>query len=130
LNRPLIFLGHSLGGIVIKQALINAFPIDPLKHDHTPWRDISESTKHLFFFGVPSQGIHYEELVGMVGGTHTEQIARDLQLNHEGGPSPFLDGLNNAFCVIAGETLTITCYHESKPTLIVSVINLFSGIQI
>ena len=48
-KRPLLLLGHSLGGILIKQALVNAFG-DP-RH-----RDIQEATSGLIFFGTPHGG--------------------------------------------------------------------------
>ncbi|KAH8691538.1 hypothetical protein BGW36DRAFT_388505 [Talaromyces proteolyticus] len=49
-RRPLIFIGHSLGGIVIKQALITA------KIRSQQYKDILESTWHLIFLGTPHQG--------------------------------------------------------------------------
>ena len=48
-KRPLLLLGHSLGGILIKQALVNAFN-DPI------YRDIQEATYGLVFFGTPHGG--------------------------------------------------------------------------
>ncbi|KAI9889263.1 MAG: hypothetical protein M1814_005638 [Vezdaea aestivalis] len=47
--RPLIFIGHSLGGIVIKQALFHAV-IDPR------YKSIHESAAGIIFFGTPHQG--------------------------------------------------------------------------
>ena len=48
-KRPLLLLGHSLGGILIKQALVNALS-DPR------YRDIQEATSGLIFFGTPHGG--------------------------------------------------------------------------
>ncbi|KAK3365350.1 Alpha/Beta hydrolase protein [Lasiosphaeria ovina] len=48
--RPIIFIGHSLGGIVIKQALTFA------THSETKWKGIVESTKGVVFFGTPHRG--------------------------------------------------------------------------
>ena len=52
LNRPILFICHSLGGIVFKQALI-------LAHNRSldkGFVDISENTKAVAFLGVPHQG--------------------------------------------------------------------------
>ncbi|KAI1197061.1 hypothetical protein F5X97DRAFT_334208 [Nemania serpens] len=47
--RPLILVGHSLGGLLIKQALVNA-------HDNAHYSDIESSVKGLVFFGTPHEG--------------------------------------------------------------------------
>ncbi|KAH6706632.1 Alpha/Beta hydrolase protein [Leptodontidium sp. MPI-SDFR-AT-0119] len=49
-NRPIIFIGHSLGGLVIKQALINA------THNSHQYGSIKQATYSLVFFGTPHQG--------------------------------------------------------------------------
>ncbi|KAK3990804.1 Alpha/Beta hydrolase protein [Cladorrhinum sp. PSN332] len=48
-GRPIVFLGHSLGGIIIKQAL-------RLAKQDPAFRDISTSTKGIVFFGTPHRG--------------------------------------------------------------------------
>lgn len=48
-HRPIVLLGHSLGGILIKQALVNA-------HSNTRYRPIKEATCGLVFFGTPHAG--------------------------------------------------------------------------
>ncbi|KAF8857571.1 hypothetical protein BDZ45DRAFT_744234 [Acephala macrosclerotiorum] len=48
-NRPLVFIGHSLGGLVIKQALI-------LAQDETLYMSIYNSLRGVIFFGTPHQG--------------------------------------------------------------------------
>jgi pimeloyl-ACP methyl ester carboxylesterase len=49
LCRPIIFVAHSLGGLVVKEALVTAKSNDRYK-------EIRESTRGLVFFGVPHQG--------------------------------------------------------------------------
>ncbi|RDL38237.1 uncharacterized protein BP5553_02577 [Venustampulla echinocandica] len=49
INRPIIFIGHSLGGIVIKQALI----ISSNSPDYIP---LCKSTIGTLFFGTPHRG--------------------------------------------------------------------------
>lgn len=48
-DRPILLLGHSLGGILIKQALVNA-------HSNARYRPIKEATSGLVFFGTPHAG--------------------------------------------------------------------------
>ncbi|GFF98651.1 hypothetical protein IFM53868_09897 [Aspergillus udagawae] len=47
-HTPLIFLCHGLGGILVKQALVNAS-----QNDH--YRGIKTATRGLAFFGTPHQ---------------------------------------------------------------------------
>jgi hypothetical protein len=54
--RPIIFLGHGIGGIVIKQALL----------DH---RDILDLTNHVLFFDTPHDGMDCEQWT-LVTGRH------------------------------------------------------------
>ena len=48
-KRPLLLVGHSLGGILIKQALVNAW-------SNPRYKDIQEATYGLIFFGTPHGG--------------------------------------------------------------------------
>ena len=48
-TRPLILLGHSMGGLLIKQALINA-------HNNPKYTPIKDSTTGLVFFATPHRG--------------------------------------------------------------------------
>ena len=60
-NRPLIFIAHSLGGLVLKQALIQLASTDGFD------RRIVQSTYGILFFGVPNQGMNISPLLAMVG---------------------------------------------------------------
>ncbi|KAK2850704.1 hypothetical protein FQN49_005404 [Arthroderma sp. PD_2] len=48
-SRPLILLGHSLGGLLVKQALINA-------HNNEEYDSIKKATTGLAFFATPHRG--------------------------------------------------------------------------
>ena len=51
-QRPIVFVAHSLGGLVVKQALIEA-----RKQTHDPdLLDIYDSTHAVIFFGTPHRG--------------------------------------------------------------------------
>ncbi|KAK0665214.1 hypothetical protein QBC41DRAFT_16307 [Cercophora samala] len=48
-TRPILFIGHSLGGLLIKQALINA-------HNNPKFTEIKDVTTGLAFFATPHNG--------------------------------------------------------------------------
>ena len=48
-TRPILFLGHSMGGLLIKQALINA-------HNNPKYTPIKDATTGLAFFATPHHG--------------------------------------------------------------------------
>lgn len=49
ISRPIVLLGHSLGGQLIKQALINA-------HNNPKYTPIKNATTGLVFFATPHRG--------------------------------------------------------------------------
>ncbi|KAH7235326.1 hypothetical protein BKA59DRAFT_532564 [Fusarium tricinctum] len=60
--RPIIFIAHSLGGIIVKQTLIilsNSTKEDDLK--------LAKAVHGIVFFGVPHDGMDISSLVAMVG---------------------------------------------------------------
>jgi triacylglycerol esterase/lipase EstA (alpha/beta hydrolase family) len=48
-SRPILLLGHSMGGLLIKQALINA-------HNNPKYTPIKDATTGLAFFATPHDG--------------------------------------------------------------------------
>lgn len=48
-TRPILFLGHSMGGLLIKQALINT-------HSNPKYTPIKDATTGLAFFATPHHG--------------------------------------------------------------------------
>ncbi|KIM71640.1 hypothetical protein PILCRDRAFT_37074, partial [Piloderma croceum F 1598] len=50
-RRPIIFVAHSLGGIVLKYALIHAD-----RHEYSPYKAVERSTYGILFLGTPHQG--------------------------------------------------------------------------
>ncbi|CAN8101834.1 unnamed protein product [Discula destructiva] len=70
---PLILIGHSLGGILIKQALMLAH-----RSANSAKRDIFESCVGLFMFGVPNLGLDNSALVTMTMGRQNEPFVREL----------------------------------------------------
>ncbi|KAG8769230.1 hypothetical protein FRC20_004639 [Serendipita sp. 405] len=59
-KRPIIFLAHNLGGIILKKAL-NLCNIDSFESEHE-YRDILVSTLAVLFFGTPHSGADVVQL--------------------------------------------------------------------
>ena len=78
-KRPIIFIAHSLGGIVCKQALI-------LAYRNTIYSKILESTIGIFFFGTPHRGARGTPDMGIFLGNMV-----DLCLKGSGS-RPFVGG--------------------------------------
>ncbi|CZR45737.1 uncharacterized protein FPRO_15087 [Fusarium proliferatum ET1] len=66
-HRPLLFICHSLGGLVVKQALIMSSKKENFQH-------IYESTRTIFFFGTPHRGSR--TIGGRARVTLVEHLAR------------------------------------------------------
>ncbi|KAL0632553.1 hypothetical protein Q9L58_008574 [Maublancomyces gigas] len=105
-RRPIIFIGHSLGGLVIKQALINADD------------DTLRSCYGIFFFGVPNKGLENTHLIPMVDGQPNSHLVNDLC-----GESQYLALLDQTFCPkFKFEDSKIISIYETMDTKTVGVI--------
>ena len=77
-NRPIVFVAHSLGGIVVKRALVEA------KLDDS-YKSIREATYGIAFFGTPHQGGNFAKL-----GDIAASIVRGVLRNPS---NTFMEGL-------------------------------------
>ncbi|PNP46477.1 hypothetical protein THARTR1_10799 [Trichoderma harzianum] len=88
-SRPIIFLAHSLGGIVLKEAIVQIA--------NNGDRSVSGILNNLLgavMFGVPSLGMQQSHLMAMVEGQANEMLVQDL--SRENG-THYLRQLNKAF---------------------------------
>ena len=51
-GRPIVFIGHSLGGILVKKAIILAHE----RSDEPEYQDVLDNTKGIAFLGTPHRG--------------------------------------------------------------------------
>ncbi|KAI5799665.1 hypothetical protein FPQ18DRAFT_417651, partial [Pyronema domesticum] len=72
-TRPLIFVCHFLGGLIVKKASADA------GSPENPYRTILESCVGLLFFGVPNQGLETSELLSVVGDQNNAHLLQDLK---------------------------------------------------
>lgn len=82
-SRPLIFVAHSLGGLVLKQAMIE------MASEDAPATELEnfKATFAILFFGVPNQGMDIRSLHAMVRGQPNEPFTsyfdRDAGFLHQ-----------------------------------------------
>ncbi|KAI1324880.1 hypothetical protein F5Y16DRAFT_379814 [Xylariaceae sp. FL0255] len=116
-TRPLMLVGHSLGGIVIKRALILA------QARSSVYGDILRSVAHLCFFGTPHQGTDdslggfFRGLASTITRSDEGSVLKELRL----WSKPIVD-TNTHFADIA-EGFTITTFLESEKYCGVLVVN-------
>ncbi len=68
-SRPIVFIAHSLGGIVVKEMLRRSYGYE---NHHNHLRQVYESTAAIMFFGTPHGGADPRGLLAHI----TERVAR------------------------------------------------------
>ncbi|RAK73816.1 uncharacterized protein BO72DRAFT_224900 [Aspergillus fijiensis CBS 313.89] len=101
-KHPLILIGHSLGGLVIKEFIAK---IDESQRSQF-------SIRSVLFFGVPHHGLVHESLQTMVKGQPSSTIVDQLKPG-----SPTLRKLDAALCKATVLThFSIHTFYESQET--------------
>ena len=125
-QRPIIFLAHSLGGIVLKQVRrcigTNASPdvrkaigvCNTQGYDSmTPFRDILVSTHAVLFFGTPHSGTNGVELLRFMNRLASVFLeTNDVVLKHLTPNSPELDTIQKDYVSASGRIDAIFFYEE------------------
>ncbi|KAF9875383.1 hypothetical protein CkaCkLH20_07203 [Colletotrichum karsti] len=101
-NRPIIFIGHSLGCLIIKKVMIEAWE-KGIHGARLPVRAI-------VFLAAPHRGLDVQALQSLVKQTPSKQLVSELERN-----SPTLRDLNSRFRRFGDEIDILTCY-EMKQT--------------
>jgi hypothetical protein len=126
-QRPLLFVCHSLGGVVLKEALVMASKATEEKHKNL--LEVMTRTYGLVFMGVPNLGLKHNQLETVVKGQPNESFVRDLLLRSDGEASQFLSHLTREFSDLDRRRdlpFEIVSYYEtvSSPTVVVSALVL------
>lgn len=107
--RPIVFIAHSLGGIVVKQALV-------LAESETKYASISHHTKGVVFLATPHKGSDFADYGNALAKIATRlmnrprpQLVNALQNN-----SQILMELTTRFTAIAPK-FQIATFYELKP---------------
>ncbi|OCK80555.1 hypothetical protein K432DRAFT_297425 [Lepidopterella palustris CBS 459.81] len=112
-ERPLVLLGHSLGGIIAKQALITMK--DGFKSDQANLK----ATHAILFFGVPNHGMEIASLIAMVGDGPNRYLLETLSRTSETLRKQEKDFPE----VFYFKDSIIFSYYETKESPIVELIN-------
>jgi triacylglycerol esterase/lipase EstA (alpha/beta hydrolase family) len=107
--KPLIFLAHSLGGIVLKHALLEMANSEPRRH-------IFEAVRAVIFFGVPHRGMQILHLRSMVDGQPNGTLVEDLR-----SESTYLRVLDDQFSGLAYQSIRVFSVFETKRSPTVQV---------
>jgi predicted alpha/beta hydrolase family esterase len=123
-RRPLCFIGHSLGGVVLKEALA----ISEI-HQDNDFHEVVLSTYGLILLGVPNLGLRHPQLMTMVEGQPNQQFVRDLVVDEDEAPSPYLDELTGKFSRVCSRIVPpfhIVSYYETERSSTVKVRSIIS----
>jgi len=75
-DRPLIFITHSLGGLLVKQMLRNA-------RDYVKWNAIASQTRGIVFLSTPHSGSDMASWIQHIGGLlRTTVSVEELEAHH------------------------------------------------
>ncbi|KAL8766256.1 MAG: hypothetical protein Q9194_006318 [Teloschistes cf. exilis] len=110
-RRPIIFIGHSLGGLLIKeQALLYARN----KATDPQYLDLCKACYGFLFFGVPNYGLRNEQLKSIVQGQPNEALIRDITVDDDSEPSSFLRRISSQFSECCKGQYPVVAFYERK----------------
>ncbi|RWA09422.1 hypothetical protein EKO27_g5687 [Xylaria grammica] len=114
ITRPIIFIAHSYGGLVLIHALRSSFD------NRAEWLDPFGHTVGLVFFGTPfrgRQGLSLQQMVEAIAQSspdidiYPETMALSVEEN------PYLDDLVNRFMTARLKyPIPIRCFYETEPS--------------
>ena len=123
IKRPLIFICHSIGGLVVKRALIEAH-----SHHSASISNVYRYTSGIVFFGTPHRasssadsGLILQKILRVAPGklSVNQDILRQVQLE-----SRVLNEMYQKFSHVAGESLLIGSFYETQPTKRLGIITV------
>jgi hypothetical protein len=111
-QHPIVFIAHSLGGLLVKQMLRHA-----VEYGSDKWARIGNNTVGIVFLATPHSGSSVATWLDIVGGAIGATAAiRDLRAH-----SPYLRDLNNWFRNVSGVQCQV--YIETRKSGPVRVVN-------
>ena len=103
-TKPLLMLAHSLGGIVLKQAIVL------MARTGGPTNTTLGSVRRIVFFGVPNVGMEISHLLPMVESQPNAPIVHSLSTS-----SDYPRSLDSQFSTITSHRgITICSVYETK----------------
>jgi hypothetical protein len=110
-TKPMLFLAHSLGGIILKHALLEMANSEPRRY-------IFDGVRAVIFFGVPHKGMEIKHLRAMICDQPNGTLVSDLS-----SESSYLRILDDQFSGLALQSVRVFSIFETKqsPTVRVSL---------
>jgi hypothetical protein len=113
-KRPMIFVVHSLGGLVLKEALRQSWQAQPYEMD---LRELYDATRLIMFMGTPHRGSDYaswgmlaRNIAVAVGFDASDRVLRDLEID-----SAVLEILRRDFAkMLREESFDVWTFIEGK----------------
>ncbi|KAL7784567.1 hypothetical protein V8C37DRAFT_395679 [Trichoderma ceciliae] len=105
-TRPIILMGHSLGGLIVKKTLV-ALSKSRSHQD----QNLFLAIYGIVFFGVPHGGMDITSLIAMVGDGPNRPLVESI-----GTPSPVLRHLQRDFLSSLGGQgdIEVICFYETE----------------
>ena len=105
--RPIVFICHSLGGLLVKQMLRTA-----AESNDDGWKSIADRCVGIFFLATPHTGSTFANLLkrfaGKLASVHIDKLETD---------SPELDDLNDSFRMFChNRRIDVCVYYEKYKT--------------
>ncbi|KAF8526902.1 hypothetical protein BU17DRAFT_82344 [Hysterangium stoloniferum] len=111
-NRPIIFIAHNVGGIIVKSALIAGYSCH--KDHQYRHRQIYDATIGIIYLGTPHQGTPYNYLDTVLN----ESGRNDKLAKHLTEHSEWLQRqLTYDLPILAGKKITIKYFYEKRGTI-------------
>ncbi|KND92361.1 Vegetative incompatibility protein HET-E-1 [Tolypocladium ophioglossoides CBS 100239] len=112
--RPVIFIGHSLGGLLIKEALVRAH-----QKANSANSNLSKAVFGLLFFGVPNLGLRNDRLRTLVQGQPNKALIDALLVDDDSEPSTFMKRIADQFSETCKGQYRVVAFFERKlsPTI-------------
>ncbi|EXA37748.1 hypothetical protein NW761_009922 [Fusarium oxysporum] len=111
-DRPLIFIAHSLGGLVVKRAIL-------LCATNDDWKAVKQATKSIIFMGTPHMGSEKAEdlvVVQKLASLMKLQTAVATNLTKElRAFSNSVQDINMEFTIDVHRSIKLLCCYESHP---------------
>ncbi|KAH9903854.1 vegetative incompatibility protein HET-E-1 [Xylariomycetidae sp. FL2044] len=115
-NPPIIFIGHSLGGLLVKEALLYARKKSSMQAN----LELTRACCGLLFFGVPNLGLRNEQLQSLVHGRPNEKLIQALIVDRDSEPSDYLARISDDFSKQCKGEYQVVSFFETKysPTVL------------
>lgn len=107
-HSAIYFVGHSFGGLVVEQLLVDA---------RIAGLPLSDRTRGVFLIATPSQGAPLASVAELLPGDVRGQLVMNLKT---GDANNFLDGLRRQWQAVLksrGNSLVFECAYETEPTI-------------